>query len=129
MSDAINLACVKCTSVLERDDLRRVWRWISVSRGGLWLDGERSRAPRVCPKKSSNRLRGLLSPSDGAPPPDSSHPIPCPACEGNLAEAVLGNVHVGYCGSCHGVFLDAASWKKPSTAVRGRDATTPRARS
>ena len=31
---------------------------------------------------------------------------PCPACTGNLAEMLLGTVHVDYCGTCHGIFLD-----------------------
>lgn len=122
MSEATNLACVKCTSVLDRATFEGLEVDLCPRCGGLWLDrGEITRAARL-PESEIARLRGLLVESSGPPPLPSTHLVPCPACNGNLAEVLLGNVHVDYCSSCHGIFLDRGELEQALTAVRARDA-------
>ncbi|MES1165612.1 MAG: zf-TFIIB domain-containing protein [Verrucomicrobiota bacterium] len=122
MSDVTNLTCVKCTSVLDRATFEGLDVDLCPRCGGLWLDrGEITRAARL-PESEISRLRGLLTEASGPPPLPSSHLVPCPACDGKLAEVVLGSVHVDYCGSCHGIFLDRGELEEALTAVRARDA-------
>jgi uncharacterized protein len=125
MSDAthLHLACVKCTSVLDRAMFEGLEVDLCPTCGGLWLDrGEITRAARL-PEEEINRLRTLLAAADHAGPPEPSHPVPCPACQGRLFEVMLGNVHVDYCAGCHGIFLDRGELEEALVAVRERDAT------
>jgi Zn-finger nucleic acid-binding protein len=122
MSEATNLTCVKCTSVLDRATFEGLEVDLCPRCGGLWLDrGEITRAARL-PDGEITRLRGLLTETAGPPPLPSSHLVPCPACNGTLSEVLLGSVHVDYCGSCHGIFLDRGELEDALTAVRERDA-------
>src|SRR5689334_4834511 len=106
MSEATNLTCVKCTSVLDRATFEGLEVDLCPRCGGLWLDrGEITRAARL-PDGELSRLRELLEQSDGPPPLPTDDKVPCPACDGTLTEVLLGNVHVDYCSSCHGIFLD-----------------------
>lgn len=122
MSEPTHLACVKCTSVLDRATLEGLEVDLCPSCGGLWLDrGELTRAARL-PESELTRLRELLSETAGAPPPlPTSHLVPCPACAGNLAEVMLGNVRVDHCAACHGVFLDRGEMEEALIAVRAHD--------
>jgi Zn-finger nucleic acid-binding protein len=123
MSEATHLTCVKCTSVLDRATFEGLEVDLCPHCGGLWLDrGEITRAARL-PEGELDRLRGHLSATTIESPPEPSHPVPCPACEGKLSEVILGNVHVDYCGTCHGIFLDRGELEEALTAVRARDAT------
>lgn len=122
MSDAANLTCVKCTSVLDRASFEGLEVDLCPRCGGLWMDrGEITRAARL-PESEIARLRTLLVESSGPPPLASSHLVPCPACTGSLSEVLLGNVHVDYCSSCHGIFLDRGELEQALAAVRTRDA-------
>lgn len=122
MSEATNLTCVKCTSVLDQATFEGLEVDLCPRCGGLWLDrGEITRAARL-PESEISRLRGLLLDSSGPPPLASTHLVPCPACSGSLAEVLLGNVHVDYCSSCHGIFLDRGELEQALAAVRVRDA-------
>jgi Zn-finger nucleic acid-binding protein len=124
MSDAANLTCVKCTSVLDRATFEGLEVDLCPGCGGLWLDrGEITRAARL-PQGEIDRLRGVLTEAVGSPAPPSSHLAPCPACMGMLSEAVLGNIHVDYCVGCHGIFLDRGELEDALTAVRSRDVDT-----
>jgi|SRR6185503_6347554 len=122
MSEAANLACVKCTSILDRASFEGLEVDLCPRCGGLWLDrGEITRASRL-PESEIARLRGLLVESGGPPPLPSTHLRPCPACNGSLSEVLLGNVHVDYCSSCHGIFLDRGELEQALAAVRVHDA-------
>jgi Zn-finger nucleic acid-binding protein len=124
MSEATHLTCVKCTSVLDRATFEGLEVDLCPRCGGLWLDrGEITRAARL-PADELDRLRTHLSATTVDAPLEASHPVPCPACEGKLSEVVLGNVHVDYCSTCHGIFLDRGELDEALTAVRARDATT-----
>jgi Zn-finger nucleic acid-binding protein len=123
MSDDANLTCVKCTSVLDRANFEGLEVDLCPRCGGLWLDrGEITRAARL-PDGELDRLRGLLSATAGPPPVPTDSKIPCPACDGTLTEVVLGSVHVDYCGTCHGIFLDRGELEDALTAVREKDAS------
>ena len=37
---------------------------------------------------------------------------------------MLGKVHVDYCGTCHGIFLDRGELEDAITAVRARERNT-----
>lgn len=122
MSETTNLTCVKCTSVLDRAEFEGLEVDLCPRCGGLWLDrGEITRAARL-PAAEIDRLRGLLKETSGPPPLATSHLVPCPACEGRLAEVLLGSVHVDYCSNCHGIFLDRGELEQALAAVQERDA-------
>jgi Zn-finger nucleic acid-binding protein len=121
MSEATNLTCVKCNSVLDRATFEGLEVDLCPRCGGLWLDrGEITRAARL-PDAEITRLRALLSDGSGPPPIPTDSVVSCPACDGKLSEVVLGKVHVDYCGICHGIFLDRGELEEALTAVRSRD--------
>jgi Zn-finger nucleic acid-binding protein len=120
-SEAPNLTCVKCNSILDRASFEGLEVDLCPRCGGLWLDrGEITRAARL-PEAELTRLRGLLTDDGGPPPLPTDSAVPCPACEGVLSEVVLGSVHVDYCGTCHGIFLDRGELEEALVAVRARD--------
>lgn len=82
--------------------------------------GEITRAARL-PEVELTRLRTLLTESAGPPPLPADSTVPCPACAGELTEVVLGTVHVDYCGTCHGIFLDRGELEEALVAVQARD--------
>jgi Zn-finger nucleic acid-binding protein len=128
MVNAARLCCVKCNSILDRASFQGLEVDLCPKCGGLWLDrGEITRAATL-PEAELSRLRGLLVGAGGGPPPvPTVNKAPCPACPGSLAEVVLGAVHVDYCGSCHGIFLDRGELEEALMAVRERERnTTPR---
>jgi Zn-finger nucleic acid-binding protein len=125
MSEDANLTCVKCTSVLDRDTFEGLEVDLCPQCGGLWLDrGEITRAARL-PDAELTRLQGLLTGVAGPPPVPTDSKIHCPACDGSLSEVVLGNVHVDYCGTCHGIFLDRGELGDALNEIRKRDSSTP----
>jgi Zn-finger nucleic acid-binding protein len=124
MSEATNLTCVKCTSVLDRANFEGLEVDLCPRCGGLWLDrGEITRAARL-PDTELSRLRSLLVEGGGPPALPTDDKVPCPACDGTLAEVQLGKVHVDYCSSCHGIFLDRGELEEALTAVRARETRT-----
>jgi Zn-finger nucleic acid-binding protein len=127
MVNGANLCCVKCNSILDRATFQGLEMDLCPKCGGLWLDrGEITRASTL-PEEELARLRGLLLGAGGPPPVPTENKAPCPACPGRLAEVVLGAVHVDYCGTCHGIFLDRGELEDALVAVRERDRnTTPR---
>lgn len=123
MSDAPSIACVKCNSILDRANFEGLEVDLCPRCGGLWLDrGEITRAARL-PEQELSRLRSLLTDVGGPPPLPSDSTVPCPACEGKLAEVMLGSVHVDFCESCQGLFLDRGELEAALAAVRERDQT------
>lgn len=121
MSEAPNLACVKCNSILDRATFEGLEVDLCPRCGGLWLDrGEITRAARL-PDAELTRLRTLLTDVGGPPPLPADDVVACPACDGRLSEVVLGSVHVDYCGTCHGIFLDRGELEEALVAVRARD--------
>src|SRR5688572_8025057 len=94
MSEATNLCCVKCNSILDRGTFQGLEVDLCPKCGGLWLDrGEITRAAKL-PEAELDRLRTLLTGKAGPPPVPTENKGPCPACPGSLAEVVLGAVHV-----------------------------------
>lgn len=124
MGDATNLCCVKCNSILDKATFQGLEVDVCPKCGGLWLDrGEITRAAKL-PEAELSRLRALVAGSSGPPPVPTENKAPCPACPGQLAEVVLGAVHVDYCGRCHGIFLDRGELQDAVEAVRARDRNT-----
>jgi len=124
MSEAPNLTCVKCNSILDRATFEGLEVDLCPRCGGLWLDrGEITRAARL-PEAELVRLRALLTDSGGPPPLAAESTVPCPACAGELSEATLGKVHVDYCETCHGIFLDRGELEEALIAVQARDKRT-----
>jgi Zn-finger nucleic acid-binding protein len=114
----MNLACVKCTSILDKARVGDVEVDLCPSCGGLWLDhGEIERIGRG-KSEEIERLRGALT-GAVSPEPASDTTNSCPACPGQLKEVVLGPVHVDYCQKCHGVFLDKGELDSAVGAVKG----------
>lgn len=121
MSDTPNIACVKCNSILDRATFEGLEVDLCPRCGGLWLDrGEITRAARL-PDQELSRLRALLTDVGGPPPLASDSTTPCPACDGKLDEVMLGSVHVDFCDSCQGLFLDRGELEEALRAVRERD--------
>ena len=124
MSEATNLCCVKCNSVLDRATFQGLEVDLCPKCGGLWLDrGEITRAAKL-PEAELDRLRVLLRGAKGPPPVPTENVAHCPACPGNLAEMLLGNVHVDYCSKCHGIFLDRGELTAAIEAVRAKSRQT-----
>ena len=124
MSEVTNLTCVKCNSVLDRATFEGLEVDLCPRCGGLWLDrGEVTRAARL-PETEISRLRKLMTESDEPPPLPTESAANCPACDGQLSEVLLGTVHVEYCSSCHGIFLDRGELEEALQAVRERESGT-----
>ncbi len=124
MSEATNLCCVKCNSILDRATFEGLEVDLCPKCGGLWLDrGEITRAAKL-PEQELGRLRGLLTGAKGPPPLPTENKAPCPACPGSLAEVLLGAVHVDYCNKCHGIFLDRGELHSAVEAVRAKSRDT-----
>ena len=124
MSESANLCCVKCNSILDRATFQGLEVDLCPECGGLWLDrGEITRAARL-PENELSRLRAQLQGSSGPPPVPTENKAPCPACDGQLSEVVLGTVHVDYCDSCHGIFLDRGELEDAIEAVRAQGGVT-----
>jgi Zn-finger nucleic acid-binding protein len=124
MSEATNLCCVKCNSILDRATFQGLEVDLCPKCGGLWLDrGEITRASKL-PEAELGRLRGLLTSAKGPPPVPTQNVAHCPACPGNLAEMLLGKVHVDYCNKCHGIFLDRGELQDAVEAVRAKSRDT-----
>jgi Zn-finger nucleic acid-binding protein len=124
MSDATNICCVKCNSILDKATFQGLEVDLCPKCGGLWLDrGEIARAAKL-PDKELAHLRNLLTGQSGPPPIPTDSIAPCPVCPGNLAEVLLGSVHVDYCGKCQGIFLDRGELEAAVDAVRARDRNT-----
>jgi uncharacterized protein len=115
---AMNLTCVKCTSVLDKARVADVEVDLCPSCGGLWLDhGEIERIGRGKPDEME-KLRSALTGSS-KPEESSETKTNCPACPGQLKEVLLGPVHVDYCTKCHGVYLDRGELDQAVAAVQG----------
>jgi len=124
MAESANLCCVKCSSILDRATFQGLEVDLCPDCGGLWLDrGEITRAARL-PDNELMRLRAQLQGSSGPPPVPTENKAPCPACDGQLSEVVLGTVHVDYCSSCHGIFLDRGELEQAIDAVRAQGGQT-----
>jgi uncharacterized protein len=124
MSDATNICCVKCNSILDKATFQGLEVDLCPGCGGLWLDrGEIARAAKL-PAQELAHLRSLLTGQPGPPPIPTESVAPCPVCPGSLAEVMLGNVHVDYCNKCQGIFLDRGELEAAVDAVRARDRNT-----
>ncbi|HZL18398.1 MAG TPA: zf-TFIIB domain-containing protein [Polyangia bacterium] len=124
MSDATNICCVKCNSILDKATFQGLEVDLCPKCGGLWLDrGEIARAAKL-PEKALAHLRSLLTGQPGPPPVPTESIAPCPVCPGSLSEVMLGAVHVDYCGKCQGIFLDRGELEDAVAAVRARDRNT-----
>ncbi len=68
MSDATNICCVKCNSILDKATFQGLEVDLCPKCGGLWLDrGEITRAAKL-PEAELARLRDLLAGTAGPPP-------------------------------------------------------------
>jgi Zn-finger nucleic acid-binding protein len=124
MAESANICCVKCNSILDRATFQGLEVDLCPRCGGLWLDrGEIARAAKL-PEAELTRLRRLLRGASGPPPVPTESKAPCPACDGKLAEVLLGQVHIDYCGTCHGIFLDRGELEQAIEAVRATDQET-----
>ncbi|HJZ89213.1 MAG TPA: zf-TFIIB domain-containing protein [Polyangia bacterium] len=119
---AENIACVKCTSVLDKSMIADVEVDLCPKCGGLWLDrGEITRLAAM-PDSELVELREHLCGSAGPPPIPSETTQHCPACSSTLKEVVLGPVRVDYCEQCHGIFLDRGELDAAVESVRKKGA-------
>jgi Zn-finger nucleic acid-binding protein len=119
---ALNIVCVKCTSVLDKATIADVEVDLCPKCGGIWLDkGEITRLAAMADDTLAD-LRGALLGHQGPPPVPADTKTPCPACDGMLKEVVLGPVVVEYCPQCHGIFLDRGELDQAVTAVRDKGA-------
>ena len=121
----MNLACLKCTSVLDKARVDEIEVDVCPRCGGLWLDhGELERLSR---KQASEieRLRKLLAPRKGPPPVASDLTSSCPACTGKMREVKLSALTIDYCTRCKGLFLDRGEIDIALKAIKDSKATMP----
>lgn len=124
----MNLACLKCTSVLDKARIDEIEVDLCPRCGGLWLDhGELERLAR---KQAGevDRLRKLLSATQKGPPPvPSDLTTTCPACTSAMREVKLvgPNLTIDYCTRCKGIFLDRGEIDAALKAIQDAKATVP----
>jgi Zn-finger nucleic acid-binding protein len=114
---------MKCTSILDKTEIEDVEVDACPKCGGLWLDeGE---IEKISAKAANDveRLRGLLVSKGGAPAVPSEIQDACPACTAKMREVQVGEIHVDYCGSCKGIFLDRGELEKALDLVKGAGGT------
>jgi len=118
MITAMNLTCVKCTSVLDKSKVGDIEVDLCPDCGGLWLDaGEIERLNSAASTEVAALRTALASSSAQAAPSDTT--AHCPACSAALREVVLGPVGVDVCTGCKGVFLDRGELDQALAAVKG----------
>ena len=124
----MNLACLKCTSVLDKARIDEIEVDLCPRCGGLWLDhGELERLAR---KQAGevDRLRKLLSATKKGPPPvPSDLTSSCPACTSKMREVKLAGpgLTIDFCTRCKGVFLDRGEIDAALQAIKDAKATVP----
>jgi len=121
------LACLKCTSVLDKARIDEIEVDLCPSCGGLWLDhGEIEKLAR---KQGGeiDRLRRLLTSHKGPPPVPSDITSACPSCTANMKEVVLADdkLKIDFCTRCKGVFLDRGEVDAALKAIKDAKATLP----
>jgi Zn-finger nucleic acid-binding protein len=114
---AMNLTCVKCTSVLDKATVGGIEVDLCPACGGLWLDAGEIERLGFTAKPQVDDLRHALT--GGQQAGLSETPTNCPACPGTLTEVTLGTVAIEYCQRCRGVFLDKGELDAAMAAVRG----------
>jgi hypothetical protein len=115
---AMNVTCVRCTSVLDTTRIADVEVDLCPSCGGLWLDhGEIERLGQGNASEL-DRLRAQLAGTAGAESPSETQTA-CPVCPAQLKELTLGPIRIDYCERCHGVFLDKGELDQALAAVQG----------
>jgi Zn-finger nucleic acid-binding protein len=122
----MHLACLKCTSILDKARIEDVEVDICPACGGLWLDhGEIERLSRKMVSEL-DRLRRLLQPN-GPPPGPPAIPSEiqssCPACTGDMKEVTLGTIRIDFCLRCKGFYLDRGEIDGAIAAVKGQRMT------
>jgi Zn-finger nucleic acid-binding protein len=119
----MHLACLKCTSILDKARIEDVEVDHCPACGGLWLDhGEIERISRKMVSEI-DRLRRMLQPSGGPPAVPSEIQTSCPACTGNMQEVTLGSIRIDFCSRCKGFFLDRGEIDGAIAAVKGQKMT------
>jgi Zn-finger nucleic acid-binding protein len=119
----MHLACLKCTSILDKAIIEDVEVDHCPACGGLWLDhGEIERLSRTM-QSEVDRLRRLLVAQPGPPAVPSEITTSCPRCTGTMKEVTLGNIRIDYCLACKGFFLDRGEIDGAIAAVSGQRLT------
>ena len=119
----MHLACLKCTSILDKARIEEVEVDHCPACGGLWLDhGEIERISRKMVSEI-DRLRRLLQPAGGPPAVPSEIQTSCPACTGEMKEVRLGSINIDFCARCKGFFLDRGEIDGAIAAVQGQKMT------
>jgi len=119
------LTCLKCTSVLDKARIEDVEVDLCPACGGLWLDhGEVERLSRKM-ESELDRLRRLLRAKAQPPAVPSEVQYACPACTAPVKEVLLADIHIDYCTSCKGVFLDRGELDGAVRAVKDMEMTVP----
>ena len=91
MSEATNLCCVKCNSILDRATFQGLEVDLCPKCGGLWLDrGEITRAAKL-PEAELARLRGLLTRREGPAPGPDREQGPLPRLPGQPRRGAAGH--------------------------------------
>src|ERR1700754_2036754 len=105
MAAAMHLACLKCTSVLDKARVEDVEVDHCPGCGGLWRDhGEIERnSTRMVSERDRLRRRPVATERPPAVP--SEIQSACPACTGEMKEVTLGSIRIDFCSRCKGFFL------------------------
>ena len=115
-----NRCCVKCDAILDRGTYAGVDLDLCPECGGLWLDaGEIERIGKGSVVEIEELKRSLLG-NPFAQPATSAAPESCPACSAALKEVVMGPVHVDFCRSCGGMWLDRGELEAGVAAAKGK---------
>jgi hypothetical protein len=116
------IACVKCSTELEKSLVHDVEVDVCPQCGGIWLDRGEIAALSAFRDSELDELRamhGTLSASR----PAKGKPLKCPACPGILEERDIGVVRVDFCPRCQGFHLDRGELDHAVGAARSRGAS------
>jgi uncharacterized protein len=122
MPDA-TIACVKCSTELEKSIVYDVEVDVCRQCGGIWLDRGEIAALAAYRDPVLADLREVNTSVTESRPARTARTLRCPACPGTLEEKALGSVRVDFCPRCQGFHLDRGELDHAVQAARARGAS------
>jgi Zn-finger nucleic acid-binding protein len=105
-SDDLLFTCPKCSSVLDRVDVRNVDVDVCPECGGLWLDRGELVKLKLTAAKDLDDLAERMAGDRKVPPTSSKVKLRCPACNGRLTPLEVPEADLDICETCCGLWLD-----------------------
>ncbi len=115
------IACVKCSTELEKSLVYDVEVDVCRQCGGIWLDRGEIAALSAFHDSELDELRAIQAEASPARPTKGK--LRCPACPGTLEEKLIGSIRVDFCSRCQGFHLDRGELDDAVKSARSRGAS------